>query len=170
MASASPNPSIGSGQQRSDCVSASGVGILPAAQRPCAASGEAEDGRRRLCVNRSAARAGLQQTSEAGSKEAPSVRRVFPLAQGLHPNTVIGVALAEIAEIPPGAHPLGETAKLRTEGSVSSCKWISARDSPAFCCLFSGCISLADWHNACGNCGNSPWTAPMGETAALPTG
>src|SRR5216683_5912870 len=45
---------------------------------------------------------------------------------GAHPDAAIGIALAEIAEIPPGAHPLGETAKRRTERSVSSCKWISA--------------------------------------------
>jgi hypothetical protein len=48
------------------------------------------------------------------------------LPQGAHPDAAIGVALAEIAEIPRGANPLSEMANRRTERSVSSCMWISA--------------------------------------------
>src|SRR5260370_31177388 len=103
MATGSPNASIGSRRQRSV---AGGVGILTAAQHLYAASGEARDGRGCPCANRSAARAGLQQTSEARSKEAACPWGSCCVTQGVHANTVIGVALAEIAEIPLCSPPL----------------------------------------------------------------
>ena len=94
MTTESPDRSSGSRQQGSRCVSARSPGVLAAAQGRHAPCGEPKDGRLSVEVCR--------------------------LTQELDPDTPIGVALAEIAEIHFGLHPMGETAKRRTGRSFGS--------------------------------------------------
>jgi hypothetical protein len=81
------------------------------------------------CLRRTAAN--FRGSVERG----PSACGGLAVLPKVHPEPVIGVSLAEIAEIPLECTPLGETAKLRTEGGVSSCRRVSAGDSSAFCRL-----------------------------------
>jgi hypothetical protein len=121
-------------------------------------------------AHRSAARAGVQQTSGAWPKEGRVSVESCCVTQRVHGNTVIGVALAEIAEILPRVHPLGKTMKQQTAGSVSSCRWVAARDSPASCCLLFGVHPTSLIGVSLAETAETPrGLHPVNETAARPT-
>src|SRR5712664_1686793 len=102
MATRSPNRRSGLRQHRLPRVSAGGVAILAAARRQRAPSGKSRAGRGRRRANEalSVVCAELQQTSEVQSKDGrPFVGDLLSYPR-VHPEPVIGVSLAEIAEIP----------------------------------------------------------------------
>src|SRR6266851_3386386 len=84
----------------------------------------------------SAARAGLKQTSEARSKEGRlSVGVLLRYPRGSREHGDWRSACGNCGNSPVQRTPVVRQQKLRTEESVSSCRWVSAGDSPAFCRL-----------------------------------
>jgi len=115
-----------------------------------------------------AARAGLQ-TSEARSKGRLSVGVLLHYPRGSPQHGDWHSACGNCGNSPPSA-PLGETAKLRTDGSVSSCRRVSARDSPASCCLIFGVHPTSLIGVSLAQTAETPLGLhPVNETAARPT-